>query len=211
MTARPSPALLAALPAAPLTTLLGVLLRPSTPDSVGGTLDVIAANQGRWLAAAVLSVAGQLLFVPAGIALARLLRSAGSRAGAIGGALLVTTGALHVGVLGYTMAQIPLAEAGAVAAAEAMFESPAFLVLLLPTLLTVYVGIVLVAVALWRTRLTPRWVPVALVVAPALEFVHDPWGTVATFTVWTAAFAAVALERRASPSAAPAATAGAVA
>lgn len=199
MSARPVPALLATLPAAPLLTLLGVVLMPTTPADAAGTLAGIAAEPGRWLTAGVLLLAGQLLFVAAGVAVAGLLGAAPSRAGSAGGVLLAASGALHVGVLGYTLAELPLSRVGATAGAAAMFESPAFLVLLLPTLVTVYAGTVLCAVALWRTRLTPRWVPVALVIAPVLEFVHDPLGTMAMFLVWTVAFGAVALGVRGTP------------
>jgi hypothetical protein len=205
MTARPAPALLAALPAAPLFTLIGIALLPTAPGDAAGILDAVAADPGRWLAATVLSVVGQLLFVPAGVGLAGLFRSASSRVGVGAGVLMATTGALHIGVLGYTLAELPMSEVGAAAVAEEMFESPAFLVLLLPVLLTVYIGIALTAVAVWRTGLAPRWVPIALVVAPALEFVHDPFGSVATFALWTVAFGAIARQAR-RPDFAPAPT-----
>ena len=149
--------------------------------------------------------------MPAGLAVQRILAGRGSRAGAVGGALLACSGVLHVGVLAYALAQLPLAEAGATSAADEMFGSGAFVALVVPTLATIYLGMVLTAVGVWRTGAAPRWVPVALVVAPALEFVAYPAGIYATFALWTLAFAVLARNAHTAvtnprPVSAPAAT-----
>jgi hypothetical protein len=158
---RPAQAATTALFVAPLLGLIGVFLLPAIPADPAGQLAVIAENPVRWLAANLVFIVSFLLLVPAMLVLAWLLRVSGSRAGTVGAVLMGVSAVLHVGVIGYVTAQLPMAETGATAAAEQMFGT-VFALLIVPTLASAYIGITLVAIGVWRTRLAPRWVPVAL-------------------------------------------------
>jgi hypothetical protein len=209
---RPVQAATAALLLAPLLGLVGLILLPPIPADPAGQLTVIAGNPGRWLAANVVLITSQLLFVPAMLVLAWLLRMSGSRAGTVGAVLMAVSAVLHVGVLGFVTAQLPMAESAATAAAERMFGTP-FTVLIVPTLASVYIGTVLVAVGVWRTRLAPRWVPVVLLLGTISDLVVDNRiGAYGVFVLWALGFGAIAWRARqltppiAEPEVAPATT-----
>lgn len=190
MTKQPTPTTTITLIAAPLFGLLGLLLLPTVPAEPAQQLAVIAEAADRWLTANLVFITSQVLLVPAMLLLAWLLRSAGSRTGAAGAILMSLGAVLHVGVLGFVTAQLPIAQADATFAVEEMFGA-AFAALLIPTLLTTYVGVILVAIGVWRTRIAPRWAPITLVVGPIMEFV-EPIGTHGLFGMWALGFGAIA-------------------
>jgi hypothetical protein len=194
MNTRPAQAATAALLIAPLLGLAGLFLLPAMPTDPAGQLIVIAENPGRWLVANLVLIASQLLLVPAMLLLARLLQSSRSRAGTLGAVLMVASAVLHVGVLGYVTAQLPMAEAAATAAVDRMFGT-AFTALIVPTLATAYLGIILVSIGIWRTRLAPRWVPVALLVGTIMDLI-EPIGAYGMFTLWALGFGAIVWRAR---------------
>jgi hypothetical protein len=159
--------------AAPLTGLTGVLLLPTLPDDPAGQLAGIAAHSGRWLVANLMLIASFLLFLPAMLTLATHLRPRAPRLGPIGAWVTAIGFLLHIAIIGFVLAQLPLARSeaeGAVAVAEQLFSSPAFVAPLVPMLLATCVGLVLVAVAIWRTKLASRWAAVALLMALVADF-----------------------------------------
>lgn len=160
--------------AGPLMGLLGVVLLPKLPsDDAAASLTGIAAQPQRWLIANLLLLASFLLVIPALLTLAQRLRVRAPRLGPIAGWMATVGFALHLGLVGFVMAQLPLARSGAqgaVAVAEQMFSSPAFIALLVPMLLTTTVGLVLLSVAVWRTALAPRWAALAPTAAIIWDF-----------------------------------------
>lgn len=150
-------------------------------------------KSGTWLTANLALILGQLLLVVAMVVLGAAFRARESRIGVAGAGLLGVSSALHVGVLGFGLARLPIAGSGSPAAVpilEALYSGAAFALLIVPTLVTALVGVVLVAVAVWRTRLAPRWVPFVLVAAVAADFV-EPTG-IGLFALWTLAFGMLA-------------------
>lgn len=194
---RPGRPILLTLPAAPLLGLLGVLLlpaQPAQPADPAGALAAIAGNAGIWLGANAALVAGQILLVVAMAVLGGLLHARASRLGAVGAALLAFSSVLHVGVLGFGLARLPIAGStspAAVPIAESLYSGIAFAVLIVPTLVTALVGVALLAAAVWRTRIAPRWVPVVLVAGVASDFV-EPISGIGLFALWTVGFGTIA-------------------
>lgn len=163
-----------ALLTAPVAGLAGTILLPASADAAA-QLALIAAQPARWMGANVLLVISFLCFAGALLGLTGLFRAQGSRLGVTATVLAALGWALHIGPIAYVMAQYPLAHhpdrAGAAELAEAMFAGPSFAVLIVPVLLATVAGTVALAVALWRTRLAPRWAAVTLVVALVADFV----------------------------------------
>ncbi len=153
--------------------LAGTILLPASADATA-QLALIEAEPARWLGANVLLVISFLCFAGGLFALTGLFRDQGSRLGVAGAVLAALGWALHIGPVAYVMAQYALAHhqdrAGAAEIAAAMFEAPPFVVLIVPVLLTTVAGTLVLAVALWRTRLAPWWAAVTLVVALAADF-----------------------------------------
>ncbi|WP_433370602.1 hypothetical protein [Streptosporangium sp. CA-115845] len=162
-----------ALLAAPVAGLAGTILLPTSADAAA-QLALIEAQPARWVGANVLLVISFLCFAGALLGLTGLFRAQGSRLGVAATVLAALGWALHIGPVAYVMAQYPLAHhpdrAGAAEIAAAMFTAPPFAVLIVPVLLATVAGTLAFVVALWRTRLAPRWAAVTLVAALAADF-----------------------------------------
>jgi hypothetical protein len=162
-----------ALLAAPVLGLAGTILLPASADAAA-QLALIEAQPARWLGANVLLVISFLCFAGALLGLAGLFHTHGSRLGAAATGVAALGWVLHVGPVAYVMSQYALAHhpdgAGAAAIADAMFTAPSFVVLIVPVLLATVAGTLALAVALWRTRLAPRWAAVTLVAALVADF-----------------------------------------
>jgi hypothetical protein len=63
--------------------------------------------------------------------------------------------------------------ARAVALTSALTEQPAFTALVVP-MTGLFLGLLLLAVALWRARAAPAWIPAALVAAVVVEIAGPP-------------------------------------
>ncbi|MFD1506987.1 hypothetical protein FE374_03880 [Georgenia yuyongxinii] len=153
--------------------LAGTILLPASADATT-QLALIEAQPVRWMGANVLLLASFLCFAGALLGLTGLFRARGSRLGVTATVVAALGWALHVGPVAYVMAQYPLAhqpdQAGAAEIAAAMFTAPSFAVLIVPVLLATVVGTLALAVALWRTRLAPRWAALTLVAALVADF-----------------------------------------
>jgi hypothetical protein len=162
-----------ALITAAIAGLAGTILLPASADAAA-QLALIEAQPAAWMGANALLLISFLCFAGGLFGLTGLFRAQGSRLGVVATVLAAIGWALHIGPVAYVMAQYPLAhqadQAGAAEIAEAMFTAPSFVVLILPVLLATVVGTIALAVALWRTRLAPRWAAVTLVVALAADF-----------------------------------------
>jgi len=164
----------ALLLAGPVLFDLGYALHPSLPMDVEAALTEVADVRTRHAAAKVMVAFGGLLMIALLLtyrrwlvpARGRGLATAGTALAAIGLAANSLSQAAHGYLLYWASAPgvAPSAGADVVAAAEAdtsavtlpvsFFSVPLFAV-----------GLVLVAVALWRAGSVPRWVPVGMVVA----------------------------------------------
>lgn len=191
----------AALVAAPLAGLATTIAWPHTPLDVAGRLDVLAGAAGRTQLAHLLNLLTILLFIPALAGMHRLLQPRRPRAAAIGAGLVAAGLVGWSGVLALGSAELQVARTlsgqDAVFAAEALQRSPVAGVMLAMFLLCTFVGLVVLAVALWRARVVPGWVPAAV----GLAVVGDIVGStvtpvvVAVWVLFAAAFAPVARAR----------------
>ena len=164
----------AGLIAAPALGLAEAILAPQFTGGMEQELAHIAANPNRWLISNLLVLLTFALFTPAVYGMLRLLQGRARIAGVIGAGLIVLGAYFHGAVIGYATVELPLVEFGddraqALAFAERMYEHQAFTAILMP-FLAFYLGLVVMAIALWRGRAAPLWVAALIVAAIAAEF-----------------------------------------
>ena len=191
----------AALVAAPLAGLATTLVWPHTPLDVGERLEVLAGMAGRTQLAHLLNLLTILLFVPAVAGMHRLLQPRRPRAAAIGTGLVAAGLIGWSGVLALGAAELQIAStlsgSAAVSAVEALQVSPVTIVMTAGFLLCTFIGLVVLAVALWRAKVVPGWVPAAVGLAVVGDVVASTF-TVVVVAVWVlfaVAFGAVARAR----------------
>lgn len=168
----------ASLLAAPLCGLAWSLLVPPFTAGMEGEVAFIAAHPDRWALATYLGVVCSYLLIPAVLGLLHLLRARVVVLGHVGGALALMGAAFHGTMLGFQLAETPIVRSGidraqAVALTTALTDQPAFIALLVP-MAGLFVGLLLLAVALWRARAAPAWVAALLVAAVVVEIVGPP-------------------------------------
>lgn len=160
--------------AAPLAGLASALITPRFAGGMGEELAVISEHPGRWLVGGFLNLITFFLFMLAALGIMHLLRDRSVVPGNVGGGLVLLGAFFHGAIIGYALVEVPLVESGGargrmVEFAGGMYESAAFMMILLP-FLSFFVGWVLLAIALWRARVAPLWVAATLGVAPLSEF-----------------------------------------
>ena len=160
--------------AAPLFGLIGAALLPAFTGGMEGELAFIAAHPTRWLTGLYLDLLAWPLMLVAMMSLLHLLRERAAILGHIGGGLLLIGSFFHGAVLGFQFVEAPLVVSGIshaqiVTFSEQMYEHTAFTLLLMP-FLSFYVGLVILAIALWRTQMVPLWVAGEIVAAVLVEF-----------------------------------------
>lgn len=160
---------------APLVGLVGALLSPQNTGNMEDELTVISEQTELWLASTFLTLLSFVLLIPAVFGLLYLLRHRSVALGHIGASLAVLGLFFHGAIMGYALVEVPLVESGLeraqmIAFAERMYESPAFVMILAP-FIGFYLGMFLLAVALWRAKVAPLWVSVLMVAALLSEFV----------------------------------------
>ena len=166
--------LCALLLAGPVLFDLGYALNPTLPMDVEGALAEVADVRTRHAAAKVMVAFGALLVIALVLAYRRWLVPDRGRVVATVGAALVAIGsaanALSQATWGYLLywASDPDVAPGAgvqvVAAAESS-SAPVTLPVSFWSVPLFAIGVLLVAVALWRAGTVPRWIPVGMVVS----------------------------------------------
>lgn len=148
---------------------IGALMMPTAEDSAD-TLQLAQEEGGRWLAVSGLYfVAGVALTI--GLpAILVLFDRRGARMG-LTAVSVFTIGA--VGTVGYAMIlaffrALVVADALDADALEQASSDPGFLVFLYGWILAFYLGELLLAIALFRARTAPLWIPALLVLHVAL-------------------------------------------
>lgn len=159
--------------AAPLVGLISAFITPRFTGGMGEELAAIAEHTGRWLIGEFLNLITFFLFMLAVFGILLLLRDRSVVLGHIGGGLVLFGAFFHGAIIGFALVEVPLVESGdarvrMVEFANGMYESAAFSMILFP-FLAFFVGWLLLAIALWRARIVPRWVAATLVVAPLTE------------------------------------------
>ena len=165
-----------ALLAAPLLLLLGNLMRLGIGgDDNAELLAEVTGARGRFYAGTVLTLIG--LAVLAG-AVVRLVALARMRDGAdwwalIGGGfaivgLLASTNIVTFDIVMWLMTDSANDAAAMVALAETAEDSAGFTIAVLLPGLAFPVGLFLIAIALWRSPIAPRWAPIILAVGAVM-------------------------------------------
>jgi hypothetical protein len=191
----------AALVVAPLAGLATTIAWPQTPLDMAARLDVLAGAAGRTQVAHLLNLVTILLFVPALAGMHRLLQPRRARAAAIGTGLVAVGLVGWSGVLALGTAELQLARtmpgSTAVPAVEALQGSPVAVAMTAMFLLCTFIGLVVLAVALWRAGVVRGWVPAAVGAAVVGDVVASTV-TAVVIAVWVllaAAFTAIARAR----------------
>jgi len=163
--------------AAPLVILIQEWIAPE----IGGegeardVLATIAENPGRYQAAAFLGLLAAILLIPALLGLVRLLSRGKVVLGHVGGALAL------IGAVGFACNNVfnflylQMVEGGAdlgemIALRERVKGSVGLLTIELMFAGGLLLGLVLLAIALWRGRVAPRWASVLIVVFVVADF-----------------------------------------
>lgn len=175
---RPSVAAVS-LVASPLAGLVGSLLLPTYTQGMRGELAFIEAHRTRWLAGMGCDLLFSLLLIPAALGLMQLLRRHGSRVGPVAAAMLATAAFVHGAMLGYQLPEASIVahvadRAQAVSLADAMYGDAAFTALVIPFTAFMFPGLLLLALSLWRSRVAPLWVALAIAAAVVVELAGPP-------------------------------------
>ncbi|GAA1055532.1 hypothetical protein GCM10017608_29560 [Agromyces luteolus] len=187
------------LVAAIATAVVGILLQPEFPDDPGEYVELLAGSAS--------AAAGLQLFLWSqvfwAIGLVGLAHSASHRSPVLAtlGAVFSGLGAFgHAAYGGASLVTLGMAryalESGDLDAAQAAFATTQggdFIPYLLAGLAGTVLGVVLVAVALLRSAVAPRWVAIALLVWTVVEFVlpnvlSGAWITYASLVIGVIAF-----------------------
>lgn len=193
-------ALAAALVLAPLTGLVAAVAHPALKATVAEQIAAIAAHPGRFYVYALFILLSQYLLVPAIFGVMALLRERAPRWTFIAGAvvqtgLLVAIGDAATELVSWQMGA-PGADRAQMVALSGRYENTAgsSLIYAIGGLATL-VGIALISVALWRTRVAPRWTAVALLAGTVANVVGFSTGQpvlIASYVVLLVSFVPMA-------------------
>jgi hypothetical protein len=189
------------LPLTALLSIVSVVTQPeftSNPVARLGTLDAAGTSA---TVSALTFVLSQLPFVVAVVAIAALTHARAPRVSWTGGVLGVLGGFGHTVFGGLALSYLALAaDSGhrevlghVVTRVEAGPVQPFMAIGLIGTVL----GLVLLGVALFRSRVVPRWIPVALWVFVVLEFALSniaAWASLVAGLVYLAACTGIAVQ-----------------
>jgi hypothetical protein len=166
----------AAMILAPIAGLVSAIVSPALKSDTAAQLAEIARHQDRWYVYAVFMTVSMWFFVPALIGLVGLVAEQAPRLGLIGGGLallgaLIATGDATTELMYWQMGAPGADRAQMVALSDRYDNATGAALLFTVGGLALLAGLVLLAVALWRTRLAPLWVAVGLPVGGLVNIV----------------------------------------
>jgi hypothetical protein len=161
--------------AAPLVGLISAVSLPKFGSDFRGELAFIAQHPARWMFGSFLLLVSFLLFIPATLGIMHLLRYRSVALGHIGAGLLLLGSFFHGAIIGFALVEVPLATSGIeqpqlLALMEQLFAHPAFSMLLIP-FTGFFLGLLTLSAAMWRARITARWVPVCIIAGAGSIFI----------------------------------------
>jgi len=169
-------AMAASLLSAPLAGLVAAVAAPALRTSTAAEIAAIAAHQDRFYVYAIAVLVSGYLLVPAFLGILTLLRGRAPVWASVAGGVTVAGLLIAVGdaatELVYWQMGAPGADRSAMVALAERYETApgAALVYTVGGLATL-VGLAAVAVALWRTRVVPRWAAAALLLGGLAQVV----------------------------------------
>ncbi len=161
--------------AAPLVGLIAGVLSEDFGGGMSQELAYIAANNTRWVISNYCTLLMGALMTMAIFILIVLVRDRAAVLGYIGGALAIFGIYFHGPVVGYSLVEAPLVQSALsqdhvlAFVEQGMYEHIAFTIILIP-FLGFFLGMILLAVALWRANIAPVWVAAIIAAAPLTEF-----------------------------------------
>jgi hypothetical protein len=195
-------ALAAALVLAPLTGLVAAVALPALRSTLPAEIAAIAAHPGRFYLYAIAMLISSYLLVPAFFGVLALLRDRAPTWAFLAGGLaqaglLVAIGDAATELMFWQMGAPGADRAQMVALAERYDGAPGAALVYTVGGLAMLVGTALITVALWRTRVVPRWAAVALLVGAVANIQGFTWANqpllVASYVVLLAGFAPMAV------------------
>jgi hypothetical protein len=145
------------------------LIQPTVDfDDSAAVLDTVAANTGRWNMGNALFFFGFLLLIPGAIAAARYFRRQRPGFSLVATILapivpIMITGFVTFGMIDEALAD-PAADRAEMIALMERAEEVTLFPLLFGLLMVGLLGMLVLAIGLWRSRATPLWVPALIVV-----------------------------------------------
>lgn len=179
--------------AAPVPFVLLAISSALTPYSLEGSTDqavrAIAANQQLVESLGWVNVVLAWMLVPAGVALLWVCRRRAPVFTAVVGFLVLlgfTSGLAgpKTDLLVLVGTQQGVDPAVLAALGDGIWADPTMGAAMLPFLLTITFGRILLGVLLWRVRVAPRWMAVALMLAAPIEFVNLTGGNLQPAIGW---------------------------
>ena len=188
-----------ALVAAPAVTTVALAVDPTPQaDTTADLLALVTTGTPSWSTGVLLFLLSGLLWVPAGIGLLRLFGTRrplgwwGAAAVLVGGVAIVPLDTAGLYLPGLASSGVPPADQ--VAIVEGVEASPTLMVFEIVHVAGLFAGLLVVAVALLRSRLVPAWAPACIVVGLiALLAVPQQAVQTAAMALVTVALGAVAL------------------
>lgn len=159
---------------APLVLALAQLVHPGQGEE--GFVQTMVDNPGRVEAASLLVILSSVLFVPALVGVLRLMRDRGSVLGLVGVGLALIGAIGHAVWAGFEIILVWMAnsEIDRAQLSAAVDGGPpsgiGFTVILLMFMAGFFLGLIFLAVGLWRSRAVPRWAAALIAVGPLFEF-----------------------------------------
>jgi hypothetical protein len=179
-----------------LVLLVGSIVSPNTMhDNKTKELAAVAAHKGSFLASALLLFLGGLLLIPAAVGLVKLFRGPrGVTLGQVASGLLVYGAATLLVFYTFTIIEYEMVnQKGLNTPALAQYlhkanntasGTPIFILFIVG----VVIAQILLAIAIWRTRILPRWVPAVLLAAGVLSFSQAKAATIVSGVLSLVAF-----------------------
>jgi len=199
-----TPARLFAATCLVVTALLSAISVLTQPEFSADPADRLAAMDTAG-AAGVISlltfVLAQLPFMIAAVAIAMMARGRSPRLAVTGGAVAVIGGFGHSVFGGIGLAYLAMSSdatnRAALADVVTRVESGLAVIFMAAGMLGTVIGLVLLGIALFRSRVVPRWIPVALWSFIVTEFVltnFSEWASPAAGLLYVAAFTGIAVQ-----------------
>lgn len=183
-----------ALVAAPVIWAIGTAVDPAWSDDTAEYLTEVADNEGLYLLAGALWSLGGLLFVVGLLGLMRLVRGRRVTLGQIGVGLMIFGSIGMSSGLAFNGFEIAMAtednREAMVTLSDNLEDSAALAIYWLGFFIGgIVLGALILAIALFRSKIVPVWAPILLIVSIVFGFVagDDKWLSALSFVVLVAA------------------------
>jgi hypothetical protein len=186
---------------APLVLIAAVLIGPDLDEDAATRLGEIADDKALYVTSGILFFVGAYLFVPGILGLIRLLRGRGITFGQVAAGIflvgvIAVVGFYPVGGAEYVAATGEGLDRGEMAAFVDEFDDSSIGIPFFITFLAgVFIGNILVAIALWRRGAVAVWAAIALVLSSVVGFFgEDKWISFVSFVFLAVGYGAVGLK-----------------